>query len=93
MSGAIPLLSLVPLSLHLGYETGVLAAQVIISIVKLKEPIELVTEGDGSHDLSLSLFFTFLAEINASASVCVFRIVALVAFFLTYLSHLILFDR
>jgi len=44
------------LSLHLGYEAGVLAAQTIISILKFKEPPELVSESDGSRDLLLVPF-------------------------------------
>jgi hypothetical protein len=54
LSAAIPLQSLMPLSLQLGYEAGMLAAQTIISIVKLREPTELMSERDGSHDLFLS---------------------------------------
>jgi hypothetical protein len=53
-----------PLSLQLGYEAGMLPTQTIISIVKLKEPTELLSERDGTHDL---FFGTFLAAINASA--------------------------
>ena len=46
-TSALPML----LSLHLGYEAGVLAARTIISIVKLKEPTELMCESDRSRDL------------------------------------------
>jgi len=56
MGGAIPPLSLMPLSLHLGYEAGMLGAQTIILIVKFREPTELVSERDGSHEFFWYLF-------------------------------------
>ena len=58
MNGAILLLSLTPLSLRQGYEAGVLAALTLISIAKLKELAEYVSEKGGSHDL----FYSFSCD-------------------------------